>query len=126
MNLQGDFEGAFLTSILQLLCEDQNTGILQVICGQNKCKVFFQQGTIVYAQSSQKSVRLGALLKRDGVRMTPANSIMNAKRAVFHFRDLFIKKTPCHVQVTTCYNIDLYKAGRKILVVKQGCLAAWK
>ena len=67
MNLQGDFEGAFLTSILQLLCEDQNTGILQVICGQNKCKVFFQKGTIVYAQSSQKSVRLGALLKRDGV-----------------------------------------------------------
>ncbi len=67
MNLQGDFEGAFLTSILQLLCEDQNTGILQVICGQNKCKVYFQKGTIVYAQSSQKSVRLGALLKRDGL-----------------------------------------------------------
>lgn len=67
MNLQGDFEGAFLTSILQLLCEDQNTGILQVICGKKKCKVFFQNGTIVYAQSSQKSVRLGALLKRDGV-----------------------------------------------------------
>ena len=67
MNLQGDIDGSFLTSILQLLCEERNTGVLQVTSGQKKCKIFFQKGTIVYAQSSQKSVRLGALLKKDGV-----------------------------------------------------------
>jgi hypothetical protein len=67
MNLQGEFDGSFLTSILQLLCDDQNTGILHVICGRKECKVIFKEGTIVYAQSSQKRVRLGALLRRDGI-----------------------------------------------------------
>ncbi|MBU0910653.1 MAG: DUF4388 domain-containing protein, partial [Proteobacteria bacterium] len=67
MNLQGEFEGSFLTSILQLLCDDQNTGILQVSCGRKECQVMFKEGTIVYAQSSQKRARLGALLRRDGL-----------------------------------------------------------
>lgn len=67
MNLQGEFDGSFLTSILQLLCDDQNTGILRVICGRKECKVIFKEGTIVYAQSSQKRVRMGALLRRDGI-----------------------------------------------------------
>ncbi len=67
MNLQGDFEGPFLTSILQLLCDDQNTGILQVNCGTRECKVFFREGTIVYAQSSSKEARLGAILRREKI-----------------------------------------------------------
>ena len=67
MNLQGEFEGSFLTSILQLLCDDQNTGILQVSCGRKECQVMFKDGTIVYARSSQKRSRLGALLRRDGL-----------------------------------------------------------
>lgn len=67
MNLQGEFEGSFLTSILQLLCYEQNSGILLVTCGRKECKVIFQEGTIVYAQSSQKKARLGAMLRRDGI-----------------------------------------------------------
>ena len=67
MNLQGEFEGSFLTSILQLLCDDQNTGILLVSCGRKECKVIFKEGAIVYAQSSRKKARLGALLRRDGI-----------------------------------------------------------
>jgi predicted transcriptional regulator len=67
MNLQGEFEGSFLTSILQLLCDDQNTGILLVSCGRKECKVIFKEGTIVYAQSERKKARLGALLRRDGL-----------------------------------------------------------
>ncbi|RJX32902.1 MAG: DUF4388 domain-containing protein [Desulfurivibrio sp.] len=67
MNLQGEFDGSFLTSILQLLCDDQNTGILHVSCGRKECKVIFKEGTIVYAQSSRKRARLGALLRRDGL-----------------------------------------------------------
>jgi predicted transcriptional regulator len=65
MNLQGEFESSFLTSILQLLCDDQNTGILHVSCGRKECQVMFKEGTIVYAQSSQKRARLGSLLRRD-------------------------------------------------------------
>ncbi|MBF0390915.1 MAG: DUF4388 domain-containing protein [Desulfamplus sp.] len=67
MNLQGDFEGLFLTSILQLLCNDQKTGMLRVTSGDNECKVFFEEGTIVYATGSQKESRLGYILRRDGI-----------------------------------------------------------
>ncbi|MCB2180466.1 MAG: DUF4388 domain-containing protein [Desulfobulbaceae bacterium] len=67
MNLQGDFEGSFLTSILQLLCDDQNTGVLQVTCGSKGCSVFLRKGAIVYVQSSRKEARLGSILKRDKV-----------------------------------------------------------
>ncbi|MFH1152404.1 MAG: DUF4388 domain-containing protein [Pseudomonadota bacterium] len=67
MNLQGDFEGLFLTSILQLLCNEQNTGLLRVTSGQNEARVFFKDGTIVYASGSQKEVRLGYILRREGI-----------------------------------------------------------
>ncbi len=67
MNLQGDFEGLFLTSILQLLCNDQKSGLLRVTSGNNECKVFFEEGTIVYAAGSQKESRLGYILRRDGI-----------------------------------------------------------
>jgi len=66
MNLQGDFEGLTLVSILQLLGNDQKTGVLTVTSGDDKSRVFFQQGTIVYASASQKSSRLGFLLHKDG------------------------------------------------------------
>lgn len=67
MNLHGDFEGSFLTNILQLLCDDHNTGILQVRSGRKICKVFFREGAIVYAQSSEQRARLGEMLERDGI-----------------------------------------------------------
>ncbi|MFZ5758468.1 MAG: DUF4388 domain-containing protein [Thermodesulfobacteriota bacterium] len=67
MNLQGDFEGSFLTTILQLLCDDHNTGVLQVTCSRKSCKVFFQEGTIVYAISTESRYRLGEMLLRDGI-----------------------------------------------------------
>ena len=67
MNLQGDFEGLFLTSILQLLCNDQKSGLLRVTSGNNEGKVFFEEGTIVYAAGSQKESRLGYILRRDGI-----------------------------------------------------------
>ena len=67
MNLQGDFDGAFLTSILQLLYDGQNTGILRVTCGRKECEVIFQGGMITYARSSHAGSGLGALLARDGI-----------------------------------------------------------
>ena len=67
MNLQGDFEGLTLASILQLLCNDQKTGVLTVTSGEEESRVFFEQGTIVYASSSLKESRLGFLIRNDGV-----------------------------------------------------------
>lgn len=67
MNLQGDFEGLTLASILQLLCNDQETGILTVTNGEDSSRVFFDQGTIVYATSPLKQARLGFLLQNSGV-----------------------------------------------------------
>ena len=67
MNLQGDFEGLTLASILQLLCNDQKTGVLSVTCDDEERKVFFEQGTIIYATASLKEARLGFLLRNDGI-----------------------------------------------------------
>ena len=67
MNLQGDFEGLTLASILQLLCNDQKTGILTVTREEEESRVFFDQGTIVYASAAVKQARLGFLLTNDGV-----------------------------------------------------------
>ncbi len=67
MNLQGDFEGLTLASILQLLCNDQKTGVLTVTCDEEESKVFFEQGTIIYASASLKEARLGYLMRNDGV-----------------------------------------------------------
>lgn len=66
MNLQGDFEGLTLASILQLLCNEQKTGILTVSNGEENSRVYFDQGTIVYATSALKKSRLGFLLKSSG------------------------------------------------------------
>ncbi|MDA3917973.1 MAG: DUF4388 domain-containing protein [Deltaproteobacteria bacterium] len=67
MNLQGDFEGLTLSSILQLLYNDQKTGVLTVSCDKEESKVFFEQGTIVYASASLKEARLGFLMRNDGI-----------------------------------------------------------
>lgn len=67
MNLQGDFEGLTLASILQLLGNDQKTGVLTVTCDEEESRVFFEQGTIVYASASLKESRLGFLMRTDGV-----------------------------------------------------------
>lgn len=67
MNLQGDFEGLTLASILQLLCNDQKTGVLTVTCDDEQSNVFFENGTIVYASASLREARLGFLMRNDGI-----------------------------------------------------------
>ncbi len=67
MNLQGDFEGLTLASILQLLCNDQKTGVLTVKSGNEESRVFFEKGAIVYASASLKESRLGYMICNDGL-----------------------------------------------------------
>jgi hypothetical protein len=67
MNLQGDFEGLTLASILQLLYNDQKTGVLTVRSDEEESKVSFEQGTIIYASASLEEARLGSLMRNDGI-----------------------------------------------------------
>ena len=66
MSLKGNLETFFLNSILQLLSEDQKTGVLQVVNQQKKVKIYFQEGEIVYATGSQRESRLGYHLQSKG------------------------------------------------------------
>ena len=67
MALKGKIESIFLSSILQLLCNDKKTGVLRVWNDENEVKIYLHDGTIVYAKSSQKKHRLGYLLRSKGI-----------------------------------------------------------
>ncbi len=66
MSLKGNLETFFLNSILQLLSDDQKTGVLQVNNNQKEVKIYFQNGDIVYATGSQRENRLGYHLQSKG------------------------------------------------------------
>ena len=66
MSLKGNLETFFLNSILQLLSDDQKTGVLQVKNHQKEVKIYFQDGDIVYATGSQRENRLGYHLQSKG------------------------------------------------------------
>ena len=67
MPLSGDTETVYLFSILQLLCNDKKTGVLRVWKGIEDVKIYFNEGTIIYATGSQKKFRLGYLLRTSGI-----------------------------------------------------------
>ncbi len=67
MGIKGKLETLCLTSILQLLDNEQKTGVLRVSNGVNEVKIFLKDGTIIHATSSQKKFKLGNLLRRLGV-----------------------------------------------------------
>jgi hypothetical protein len=66
MSLKGNLETFFLNSILQLLCDDQKSGVLQVKNHQKEVKIYFQDGEIVYATGNQRESRLGYHLQSKG------------------------------------------------------------
>ncbi len=66
MSIQGKIETFFLSSLLQLLSNDNKTGILQLTNDEDTAKVFIQEGTIVYATGSKEEERLGYLMRSEG------------------------------------------------------------
>lgn len=66
MSLTGTLDAFHLSSLLQLLSNDQKTGILRVANGPNEVKIFMKDGIIVYASSSEEKLRLGRLLVNQG------------------------------------------------------------
>jgi len=67
MDLQGDFKGLFLTGIFQRLKDENKTGLLQITEGKDVSKIIFEQGSVIYATSSEDETRLGYLLTKDDV-----------------------------------------------------------
>jgi len=65
IGLRGSLESIYLASILQLLCNDKKSGMLRVWSTSDEVRIFFDRGTIVYSTGSQKSTRLGFLLRSE-------------------------------------------------------------
>jgi len=106
MNLQGDFEGLTLASIFQMLCSDQKTGVLTVTCDTEESRVFFEQGTIVYATASLKESRLGFLMRTDGV-ISPQQlqkCLAQAKEEKMHMGKLLVDKGYISLDTLKKYN----------------------
>jgi len=112
MNLQGDFEGLTLASILQLLCNDQKTGVLTVTSGDEESRVFFEQGTIVYASSSLKESRLGFLIRNDGVISAQQlqKCLSLAKEEKVHLGKIMVEKGYISLDVLKKYNTKQVEA----------------
>lgn len=66
MSLRGTLDAFNLSSLLQLLSNDQKTGVLYVANGPNSVKIFMKAGIIVYASSSEENLRMGRLLVNQG------------------------------------------------------------
>jgi len=66
MHLKGNLETSFLASILQLLCNDQKTGILQLNNNDEEVRIFLQDGKIIYATGSRRETRMGHILRNEG------------------------------------------------------------
>ena len=67
MSLSGSIETVSLAGILQLLCNEKNTGILRVKNQGTEYQIYLLDGNILYAIQSQKQARLGRLLIEDGI-----------------------------------------------------------
>ena len=107
MNFQGDFEGLALASIFQLLCNDEKTGILTVTGNDDTSRVFFNNGTIVYATASLKEARLGFLLRTNGVisEQQLKKCLDLAKESKTHLGKILVDKGYISLETLKKYNI---------------------
>jgi len=123
MPLEGTLDTFRLASLLQLLSNDQKTGVLQVHDGQNEVKIFVKDGIIVHASSSQEKLRLGRLLVSKGAlskeQLQGCLQLAKDKKRKLgailvkegHISVEVLRKT-LHCQVKEIlYNLFLWKAG---------------
>ena len=112
MNLQGDFEGLTLASILQLLCNDQKTGVLTVTSDNEESRVFFEQGTIIYASASLKEAKLGFLMRNDGVISAKQlqKCLSLAKEEKVHLGKIMVEKGYISLDTLKKYNTKQVEA----------------
>ncbi len=67
MSLSGNLDTIPLTSIIQLLCNEDKTGILKVGNGGSEYQIFFWEGSVTYAIETRKPARLVDLMVNAGV-----------------------------------------------------------
>lgn len=67
MSINGSLESFYLSSLLQLLCNDRKTGILRLHDDHHEVTVVIKDGTIVNASSTVQEDQLGYLLRSEGV-----------------------------------------------------------
>ena len=67
MPLSGNLETFHITNVLQLLHNDQKTGILNVTWKGEAIKVYIREGSIIHATKSHEKNRLGDLLIKNGI-----------------------------------------------------------
>ncbi len=67
MHLKGNFEPASLTTVLQMLSNDCKTGLLRLTGEENDVRIFFKDGTVIYARGTAQETALGQLLVNKGV-----------------------------------------------------------
>jgi hypothetical protein len=67
MHLKGNLETSFLASILQLLCNENKTGILQLNNNDDEVRIFIKDGKIIYVTGSRRETRLGNILRSEGI-----------------------------------------------------------
>ena len=67
MPLSGSLKTVSLTSILQLLSNEKQTGILRVTNQKEEYQIFILEGNIIYAIKSLERARLGELMVRGHV-----------------------------------------------------------
>ncbi len=65
-SLKGTLDHFFFASILQLLFLEKKSGVLRLRSALNEVKIFFNDGTIIYATETDENRRLINLLKHHG------------------------------------------------------------
>jgi hypothetical protein len=66
MALKGDLETINLPDILQLLSTARKTGALSIRRGADEKRLYFREGMLVYASSTDEREKLGSVLVREG------------------------------------------------------------
>jgi hypothetical protein len=123
MTIKGKLETFYLTSILQLMDSDQKTGVLRLTNGKDDVRIYMNEGTIVYATSSQEKFSLGNILRRKGIlsEQELKNSLKEAKQCNQKLGTYLVEKgyisnevlkSTLHVQVKEIlYNLFLWRTG---------------
>jgi hypothetical protein len=64
---KGDLRSLSLSTVLQILCSENKTGVLEIVRPQTKSAIYLKGGKIVAASTGQKELQLGQILCARGL-----------------------------------------------------------
>lgn len=94
MSLRGNLKTVSLSGTLQLLSEEQKTGILKIQKKRGEYQIILLNGVIVYAIQYKKEARLGEILIKDGVisKENVAKCLIIAKKRKLAIGKVFVDR----------------------------------